>query len=131
MSRAFGLCVGLATAACTSVTDPSDLRHQRLVGSYILAAYNAAPLPTGMSGALNLKVDSSFTLSQKLLVDSSYTLSVIGSDAWSNASSGKWSWTGANVHLTTSETIHIFGSILHDGIGFTSTGYPALYFRKQ
>jgi hypothetical protein len=132
MARPFTVCMALATAACADdVTGPSRLGEQDLVGSYVLTAYNASPLPTGLSGALNLKVDSSFTDAHKLNVDSSYTLSLSLSDAWANASSGKWSWTGANVLFTGAHSGHIFGSILNDGLGITAGGYPALYFRKH
>lgn len=137
MRGVFSLLV-LGTVACGGVTDPGgtpQLDHKNLVGSYTLAAYNASPLPVGLGGVFKLTIDSSFTVvggvRQLKTVDSSYTLSVTLIDAWSNAGLGRWSWTGANILLTTSQTAHIYGSILNDGVGFTAQGYPALFFRKQ
>lgn len=135
MRRVFSLLLGVGTAACDDgITDPG-LEARNLVGSYILAAYNASPVPAGQGGSLRLAVDSTFTVfggvRQLKSVDSSFTLSVTIPDVWSNAAVGTWSWTGANVRLTSSPAVTIYGSILNDGLGFTAQGYPALYFRKE
>jgi hypothetical protein len=136
MRRVFSLLLGVGTAACgDGVTDPDGALARNLVGNYVLAAYNASPVPAGQAGTLRLAVDSTFIVSggvrQLNSVDSSYTLSVTVPDAWSNAALGTWSWTGANVRLTTSQAVTIYGSILNGGVGFTAHGYPALYFRKR
>lgn len=133
MRGVFSLLV-LGTVACGGVTDPGGTNPRNLVGSYTLEAYNASPLPVGLGGAFTLTVDSSFTVVggvPQLTVDSSYTLSVTLVDAWSNAGLGRWSWTGGNILLTTSQAARIYGSILNDGVGFTAQGYPALFFRKD
>jgi hypothetical protein len=135
MRRVISVLLGVGTAACDDgITDPG-LLARGLVGNYVLAAYNASPVPAGQGGTLRLAVDSSFIVvggvRQVKSVDSSYTLSVTVPDAWSNAALGTWSWTGVNLRLTSSQAVTIYGSVLNDGLAITAQGYPALYFRKE
>jgi hypothetical protein len=124
MRRVLSLLLGVGTTACgDGVTDPDGTLARNLAGNYVLVAYNASPVTAGLGGTLTLAVDRG--------VDSTYTLSVAAPGAWSNAAQGRWSWTGANVRLTTSQAVTIHGSILNGGVGFTAHGYPALFFRKQ
>lgn len=127
MRRVLSLLVGVGTAACgDGVTDPNGALAANLAGNYVLVAYNASPVTAGLGGTLRLAVN---TVNNG--VDSTYSLSVAAPGAWSTAAQGRWSWTGANVRLTTSQAVTIHGSIVNGGVGFTAHGYPALFFRKQ
>lgn len=105
------LACGEATAPTHDIADSSQL-----VGSYVLAVYAATP-GSGITGTLNLKADST------------YTLAVSADDAWKSATTGRWTWTReGNLYLP---SVDVYGSIVRGGIGMGGTGYPSLFFRKR
>lgn len=106
----------LALAACGDSTGPSpDITEGTLVGSYTLTKYNAANPPSGVTGSLNLRTDSSFAMA--------------GTGGAPNLS-GSWTLTkpGGNILL---RPANCYGEIIDGGLGFGGCGYPLLYFRKR